>query len=394
MSHRLINRSPDLKRLRDEGYDIDIRCGHLLVKSVPHVNSKKEIKTGMLVSKLNLSNDVTAKPEDHVAFFEGEYPCDKDGVRIAKIENQSQRKNLGIDLVIDHTFSAKPMNGPYEDYHAKITTYVAILSGPAQLIDPRVTAKTFPVITAKEDESVFNYIDTASSRAEINVVSGKLELDRIAIIGLGGTGAYVLDLTAKTHVKEIHLFDGDTFFQHNAFRSPGAASGADLERKLPKTEYFLRLYSNMRRGIFSHPVYMDASNVEDLRGMNFVFLCFDAGTEKKLVVERLASFGIPFIDVGMGVYLTGDSLGGIVKTTTSTPMQRDHVRTKNRISFSAGDANNEYDRNIQIADLNALNAALAVIKWKKLFGFYHDFESEHHSTYTIDGNKLLNEDQA
>jgi len=41
-----------------------------------------------------------------------------------------------------------------------------------------------------------------------------------------------------------------------------------------------------------------------------------------------------------------------------------------------------------------LNAALAVIKWKKLFGFYFDFEQELSSTYTIDGNHLLNEDQA
>jgi hypothetical protein len=166
----------------------------------------------MLVTKLKLANDITQTPEDHVAFFEGEYPCDKDGASIARIENKSERKSLGTDLVIDHTFSARPLNGPYPDYYAKMTTYVAILSGPAQAIDANVTAKTFPVITAKEDESVFNYIDTASSRAEINVVSAKLELDKIAIIGLGGTGAYVLDLTAKTHAREIRLFDGDTFF--------------------------------------------------------------------------------------------------------------------------------------------------------------------------------------
>ncbi|MGA2605893.1 MAG: ThiF family adenylyltransferase [Terriglobia bacterium] len=394
MSLRLINRSSDLKKLRDEGYDIEIRSGHLLVKSVPYVNSKKEIKTGTLVSTLNLANDVTVQPDTHAVFFQGEYPCDKDGARIARIENQSQRRNLGTDLDIDHTFSARPVNGPYADYYAKMMTYVAILSGPAQAIDPNAKAMTFPLITAKEDESVFNYIDTASSRAEINVVSAKLELDRIAIIGLGGAGGYVLDFTAKTHVKEIHLFDGDTFFQHNAFRSPGAASGEELEQKLPKTEYFCHLYSKMRRGIFSHPVNIDASNVEQLRGMNFVFLCFDAGTKKELVVESLEKFEIPFVDVGLGVYLTGDSLGGIVRTTTSTPKQREHVRAKSRISFSAGDGNNEYDRNIQIADLNALNAALAVIKWKKLFGFYHDFENEHHCTYTIDGNKLVNEDQA
>jgi hypothetical protein len=45
-----------------------------------------------------------------------------------------------------------------------------------------------------------------------------------------------------------------------------------------------------------------------------------------------------------------------------------------------------------VADLNALNAALAVIRWKKLFGFYSDLEEEHHSVYVIDGNSIANED--
>jgi hypothetical protein len=55
--------------------------------------------------------------------------------------------------------------------------------------------------------------------------------------------------------------------------------------------------------------------------------------------------------------------------------------------------NRDYSQNIQIADLNSLNAALAVIKWKKLLGFYRDLEHEHFSTYTIDGNLVTNEDQ-
>jgi hypothetical protein len=393
VSHRLINRSPDLKQLRDEGYDIEIRSGHLLVKSVPYVNAQKQLKRGTLVSKLNLANDATAKPDDHVAFFVGEYPCDQNGAPIARIHNQSAKKQLGENLSIDHTFSAKPLNGPYENYHAKMTTYVAILSGPAQRIDSTWSAKTFPVIHATEEESVFKYIDTASSRAEIAAVSAKLGLDRVAIVGLGGTGSYVLDLVAKTHVKEVHLFDGDTFFQHNAFRSPGAPSGAELEEKLSKTAYFERIYSRMRRGIVSHPIYIDSTNIDQLQGMNFVFLCLDNGKVKKLIVEELDRFAIPFVDVGMGVFLTEHALGGILRVTTSTVRQREHVAAKHRIPFSEGAVPNEYNTNIQIADLNALNAALAVIKWKKLFRFYHDFENEHYSTYTIDGNKLINEDQ-
>ena len=78
--------------------------------------------------------------------------------------------------------------------------------------------------------------------------------------------------------------------------------------------------------------------------------------------------------------------------TTSTPAQRDHVRK--RVSFGGDDRDDVYDKNIQIADLNALNAALAVMKWKKLYGFYQDRDHEHHTTYTIDCNMLLGEDQA
>jgi hypothetical protein len=274
-----------------------------------------------------------------------------------------------------------------------MTTYAAILSGPAQIIDPKVDARTYPIIEPTEDESVFNYIDTASSRAEINLVTKKLALNKVAIVGLGGTGSYVLDLVTKTPVKEIHLFDGDIFLQHNAFRSPGAPSGAELGEKLYKTNYFKRLYSKMHRGIITHETFIDASNVDMLNNMDFVFLCIDSGAEKRIIVKNLEDFDIPFVDVGMGIYMAGDSLGGIIRVTTSKAGARNHVWDKQRIPFSTDNHNNEYNRNIQIADLNALNGALAVIKWKKLFGFYHDFDHEHFSTYTLDGNALMNEDK-
>ena len=70
---------------------------------------------------------------------------------------------------------------------------------------------------------------------------------------------------------------------------------------------------------------------------------------------------------------------------------RGHLRS--RVSFGEAGAGNEYANNIQIAELNALNAALAVIKWKKLRGVYVDLEDEHHSTFTIDGNSMINDDR-
>jgi hypothetical protein len=122
--------------------------------------------------------------------------------------------------------------------------------------------------------------------------------------------------------------------------------------------------------------------------MSFVFLCLDKSSVKRLIVDKLQEYGVAFIDVGMGIVMTNDSLCGILRTTTGTQNYISH-----KVPLSDGDENNEYDQNIQIADLNALNAALAVIKWKKLFGFYHDFEKEHNSLYTIDGNIIINEEQ-
>jgi ThiF family len=390
MSQQLINRSPDLSRLRSEGYDIVIKQNHLLVRNVPYVNSDKVVRFGTLISSLSLANNVTIKPNPHTVFFDGESPCNADGTPLGKFASSPLQQPLASDLHPNYQFSAKPPGG-YNDYYHKMTTYEAMISGPAQMIAPTASAKTFKVCEPAENESVFKYCDTASTRAGIYAITEKLELGKIAIVGLGGTGSYVLDLIAKTPVKEIHLFDGDTFFQHNAFRSPGAPSGAELQEQPLKTAYFEQLYSKMRRGILGHADYINAANVDQLRDMNFVFLCLDKGDAKRLVVDKLEEFGIPFVDVGMGVVNSNGSLCGIVRVTTSTPTQRDYARK--RIPFTDTDPQNEYDRNIQIADLNALNAALAVIKWKKIFGFYLDLDKEHFSAYTIDGNQMTNEDR-
>jgi hypothetical protein len=393
MSHQLISRNQDLKRLRDEGYDIEVRFRkYLLIKSVPYVNATKEIKRGVVVSELALAGDETIQPNTHVAYFIGEHPCNADGTLIDQIRHGSANQELVKDLVINHSFSAKPKpQNVYKDYHQKMETYVAIISGPAQEIDPSVTARIFPVIECTADESVFNYADTASSRAGIDLITRKLELGKVAIIGLGGTGSYVLDLLAKTPIQEIHLFDGDVFANHNAFRSPGAPSIEQLRNRATKVAYFRDMYANMRRKIVAHEYYLDATNINELDSMDFVFLCFDRPTSKEQVITRLVQQNKPFIDVGMGVQLVNQSLLGILRVTTSTTNKRDHLQQ--RLSFEEASIKNEYARNIQIADLNALNAALAVVKWKKLRGFYTDLEKEHFSAYTIDGNNLRNEDQ-
>jgi hypothetical protein len=330
-----------------------------------------------------------------VVYFVGELPCDHLGMPMTKlvIDNQPPHP-VTPELVAPYTFSHKPAPPTvYVDYYDKMTTYIAILASQARVLDPDVTAQTYQPVTDDGEDTVFVYVDTASSRAGIAVMASKLAVPRIALVGLGGTGAYILDFVAKTPVREIHLFDGDHFLQHNAFRAPGAATTEQLNTKPAKVDYWAQQYSAMHRGIRPHPYHIDESNVTEMDTMNFVFLSIDDGPAKKVVIDHLEARQVPFIDVGMGLYEVDGRLAGVVRTTLSTEPANAREAARKRISLGTGGDDHLYDQNIQIAELNAFNAAAAVIKWKKLMGFYNDLEVEHHSIYTIDTNELINGDQ-
>jgi hypothetical protein len=391
MSQLLIGHSPDLKQLRDEGFEIEVKGGYLLIHHIPYVNSSKEIKYGTLVSELTLaSNSKTAPPNTHVINFIGEHPCEKDGSLILGIKHSTQDQTLIEGVTVNHSFSNKPPEG-YPDYYRKVVRYAEIISAPAKSLNKSVTEKTFRVIADTDDNSVFHYIDTNSSRANINLINDKLKGQKVAIIGLGGTGAYILDLIAKSPVNEIHLYDGDLFLVHNAFRSPGAASIDDLENRKLKTDFYANIYSKMHKRIYSHSYYITEVNVDELSQMSFVFIAIDKDSIKKRLFESLIKAGVPFIDVGLGVNVVDDCLIGSVRVTLSTPEKNDHLPSR----ISCGDdENNDYATNIQIAELNAINANYAVLKWKKWCGFYQDLRKEYHLSYTINVSQLTNDDVA
>jgi hypothetical protein len=388
MLQQLINHSPDLKRLQDEGYELEVKGGYLLIHHIPYVTHLREVKYGILVSELSLANSQrTIKPSTHVINFIGEYPCNAHGSIITAIQHSNQQ-NLGHGIVINFSFSNKPQNG-YADYYEKVSTYGTIISSPAKSIDPLVTEKTFRIRENEIDTDVFQYIDTNSGRAKINLINEKVKGQKIAIIGLGGTGAYILDLLSKTPVSEIHIYDGDVFSQHNAFRSPGAAGKEDLDTVPSKVDYYFNQYSKIHQKITAHHNYVSKDNMKELSTMSFVFICIDNDVSRKLIIQFLLKSNIPFIDVGLGVNAVDDTLIGTVRVTTGTHEKNNHL--VDRIPF-VDEGNNDYNTNIQIAELNCLNAVLAVIKWKKMCGFYQDLREEHHSTYSINVNQLTSDE--
>lgn len=358
----------------------------LVMRNVPYLTTGRVVRhDGQLVSELTMSGDLAAAPGKHDLHFVGSVPFNARGTRYDNIIAGEGSYQLAGGMVASFHLSARPAQ-PYPTYYEKMTTYANLLTGAARTVEPGATAQRHLPVEPDDDSSVFKYLDTFSGGAVVSSIARKLELAKVAIIGLGGTGSYVLDLVAKTPVKQVHLFDGDVFYDHNAFRAPGAATLDELRAQPTKVAYLEAHYSNMRYGIEVHPYHIGASNLAELQSMDFVFICIDGQAIKKHIIDYLENQGVPFIDVGMDVYISEDALGGVVRVTTSTPNKREHVHQR----LSLSDTHEDDYRNVQIADLNALNAALAVIKWKKLFGFYHDFENEHHSLYTIDASEILN----
>lgn len=282
-------------------------------------------------------------------------------------------------------FSNKPHGlTEFATYADKMSHYIGLIEAQADVIEPGISARTRKEFSAIESSTVFKYEDMASVRASIVAVTEKLRSERIGLVGLGGTGSYILDLVAKTPVGEIHLFDGDRFKIHNAFRAPGAASKDDVDREEPKVDHFAARYSPMRNGIVTHFCKITKDNLVLLDEMDFVFVSVDSGPARRLICEYLQGAGIPFIDVGMDLQLNNEEIGlhGMFRVTLSTPEQNKHF-------FDCVPTHDEeladdiYRSNIQVADMNMCNAAHAVICWKQYLSFYLDHKRPHHRVYTV-----------
>lgn len=390
MSEKQIVPDSGLQRLVDDRYQVEVREQYLLLHGVPYVDAGRNLGTGTLACTYVQNAGAVLPPDNHQVWWTGDYPCFATGLPIEQIRNEDGAKELFPCFTIRHRFSNKPDGAAgFDDHFSKLVHYVNLIQAQAKAIDSTVDAKgERRDAVAHSAPSPFAYPDSASARAEIQATSSRLALKRVAIVGLGGTGSYVLDQIAKTPVSEIHLFDGDLFLQHNAFRAPGAASQEELAEQPFKTNYFRRKYEAMHLGIVAHPYHLESANVGELIDFDFVFVCVDRGSIRRMLFEHLIATNIPFIDVGMDlqqVKATGKLIGSC-RFTLCTPEQRDHFAQYAPMNDDDEDA--IYRQNIQIADMNALNAQFAVMKWKQHFGFYQDDFKAHNGTFSVNSTSL------
>ena len=221
----------------------------------------------------------------------------------------------------------------------------------------------------------FHIPNTFEARTGIAPVQDHIRGQSIAIIGLGGTGAYVLDLVAKTPVQEIHVFDHDDMDWHNFMRAPGAPTEGEIElcreRCLRKVDYYHPKYASLREGIHLHATRVDSKSTFDEflsdHPIDFAFVCIDQLTEddsprQDVVYCTLAEAKVPFIDSGVSITVEDTAIRGAVMTSF---YDAGSLEWKDAIPNSKVKGKAPGYRNVQLPEVNALAASLAVMEWRR-----------------------------
>jgi hypothetical protein len=393
MFQRLVNHNDDLRRLVEKGYAVAFDTNCLVVRDIPYLDADGALQTGAFVAKLVFTDQDHIKQDDHQVFFTGSVPHGLDGNPLANLAGGPHQLTLSDackDVVVQRSFSNKPkITGAFVDFFDKIESYVAIISGAA-MEKYRADPYTFRVVEQMVPNSVFKFHDTLTSRAEITELVGRFKDDVIAVIGLGGTGAYVLDFIVKTPVREIRSFDLDPYYVHNAFRSPGRVEEAEFGQL--KADVYRARYENFRSGLLMAPKFIDSHSAAELDGVTLAFVCVDKGSARAGIIDVLIAKKIPFIDVGMGLNRKHGALNGMVRVTYFAAADAQTILGKQLVEL-ADTPENVYRTNIQIAELNALNACLAVIRFKQLRGFYLEEGPIYNLLFGISDMKIVSESE-
>lgn len=366
----LASLNPFVQDLVEQGYHLDFVHGYFFIYGLPYLDKAGSLRHGDWISPVDLTQGgALDPPRSHQAWFRGEKPHDQFGRELG-IGTRENRVEVSTDFTADLSFSFKLLeNGQmrnYRTFEEKVQTYLDAITAPAVAKYPEATPLRGIEIQAAAQDSPLRFPDTSSANYNLNGISSLLRTKKVAIVGLGGTGSYILDFLARTHLELIALFDDDKVHVHTIFRMPGFIDRA-IGR--PKVEALASQYGKWRSGIEPINERVTRENLERLREFDFVFVSIDDGPARRLIVDWLSSNSVPFIDCGMGLNRTVVGLNGTVRITGVDRAAYD--RTIDTAYLPTGDAKeDEYRRQAQIAELNALNAALAVIRFKQHFGLY------------------------
>ena len=158
--------------------------------------------------------------------------------------------------------------------------------------------------------------------------------------------------------------------------SIGIGEGAHVHAHATLRRGVAPSHGSLREGIHAHAVRVDSSSMFAgflfAHPVDYAFVCIDQlidsdSPRQDVVYSALSEAGVPFIDSGVSITLDNGAVRGVV---TTSAYAAGCLKWKDAVPNARVHGDHPGYRNVQLPEVNALAAALAVMEWRRRTGQY------------------------
>ncbi len=209
--------------------------------------------------------------------------------------------------------------------------------------------------------------------------------EHVAIVGLGGVGAWIADIVVKADPKEIHGWDYDCIEPKNILRMPGGLD-PNVWIGRPKADWFQETYSLIHTNVHAHNVKVSSENVHKvIEGTSFAFVAVDEADDRMMVCDALANTGIPFVVSGLSLVREDKQ----IKVSMRIVAAHVGVSSWREAIPQVGQAGQDDYGSLDLPDVYSMNAGWAIQSWRKMRGQFWQEQREECLDYSASDQSLI-----
>lgn len=214
---------------------------------------------------------------------------------------------------------------------------------------------------------------------------GLVAQEHVAIVGLGGVGAWIADFVVKADPRKINGWDYDCIEPKNILRMPGGLD-PNVWIGRPKADWFQETYSLIHTNVLGHNVKVLPENVQEvIEGITFAFVAVDDANDRMIVCDALANAGIPFVIVGLSLVRKEKRVKVSMRIVTA------HVGVSSwRAAIpQVGQAGQDDYGSIDLPDVYSMAAGWAIQSWRKMRGQFWQEQREECLDYSASDQSII-----
>ena len=207
----------------------------------------------------------------------------------------------------------------------------------------------------------------------------------VAIVGLGGVGAWIADFVVKADPREVHGWDYDCIEPKNILRMPGGLD-PNVWIGRPKADWFQETYSVIHTSVHGHNVKVLPERVQEvIERTTFAFVAVDDAEDRMMVCDALANAGIPFVVVGLSPVRKDKRVKVSMRIVTA------HVGVSSwrEAIPQVGQAGQDDYGSLDLPDVYSMAAGWAIQSWRKMRGQFWQKDREECLDYSANDQSLI-----